>query len=310
MWLHLVGGKQSSMIRCLSILIPTYNYACVELVEELCAQAKAVEGLKYEILVAEDGSTDAATKGTNRLISRQENCRLIACKVNRGRSRIRNFLAEKASFPYLLFLDSDVMPGSEGFLLNYLELGEEVSVAYGGVTLPKDEELAQRNLRYKYETKCLRKFTLARRREHEYQSFRTTNFLVSRATMLRFPFEENIRKYGYEDVLFGKVLEAAGVPIVHLDNAVVIEDFEENADFLLKTEEGLATLASLREKMLGHSVLLAEALSLESGALGWLLRRIFKGSQGWMRRNLTGENPSVFVYNLFRLGTLMKFLEK
>lgn len=298
------------MIRCISILIPTYNYACVELVKALCGQAKRVAGLKFEILVAEDGSTDEATRAANRLIAGLENCRLFACKVNRGRSRIRNFLAEKASFPYLLFLDSDVMPASERFLLNYLEVGEEVSVAYGGVKLPENEELARKNLRFKYEAKCLRKFSLARRRERAYQSFRTTNFLVSRATMIRFPFDENIRKYGYEDVLFGKVLEAAGVPIVHIDNAIVIENLEENADFLRKTQEGLSTLASLREKMLGHSALLAEALSLESGALGWLLRRMFRGSQGLMWRNLTGENPSVFVYNLFRLGTLMECLGK
>ena len=49
----------------LSILIPTYNYACLPLVKELYRQATAIVGLNFEILVAEDGSSDARTMATN-----------------------------------------------------------------------------------------------------------------------------------------------------------------------------------------------------------------------------------------------------
>ena len=53
----------------LSILIPTYNYCCLSLVESLHAQATAQDGLSFEILVADDGSTDTATVTANRAIS-------------------------------------------------------------------------------------------------------------------------------------------------------------------------------------------------------------------------------------------------
>ena len=53
----------------LSILIPTYNYCCLSLVESLHAQATAQDGLSFEILVADDGSTDAATVSANRAIN-------------------------------------------------------------------------------------------------------------------------------------------------------------------------------------------------------------------------------------------------
>ena len=42
----------------LSILIPTYNDDCRELVASLQQQADNISGLEYEILVADDGSTD------------------------------------------------------------------------------------------------------------------------------------------------------------------------------------------------------------------------------------------------------------
>lgn len=67
------------MINTLSILIPTYNNVCIELVRSLQAQASLLSSpselsskssdFKYEILVADDGSTDKATIEGNRIIN-------------------------------------------------------------------------------------------------------------------------------------------------------------------------------------------------------------------------------------------------
>ena len=57
------------MINTLSILIPTYNHICTELVESLQAQASSLPNLEYEILVADDGSTDEYTIEENRIIN-------------------------------------------------------------------------------------------------------------------------------------------------------------------------------------------------------------------------------------------------
>ena len=48
-------------IRSLSILIPTYNDPCFELVDTLRHQAEAT-GISYEIIVADDGSTSPSTR--------------------------------------------------------------------------------------------------------------------------------------------------------------------------------------------------------------------------------------------------------
>ena len=52
----------------LSILIPTFNDECHALVSALALQAQAVEGLQWEILVADDGSTDAHVVAANKEI--------------------------------------------------------------------------------------------------------------------------------------------------------------------------------------------------------------------------------------------------
>lgn len=58
--------KRNKMINSLSILIPTYNNVCFELVKTLQAQAALLSDFEYEILVADDGSTDLSTITGNR----------------------------------------------------------------------------------------------------------------------------------------------------------------------------------------------------------------------------------------------------
>lgn len=65
------------MINSLSILIPTYNNVCFELVKTLQAQTALLSDFEYEILVADDGSTDLSTITANRKINEIENCRYI-----------------------------------------------------------------------------------------------------------------------------------------------------------------------------------------------------------------------------------------
>lgn len=111
------------MINSLSILIPTYNNVCLELVRDLQAQASILSStndLEYEILVADDGSTDKNTIEKNREINELNNCRYIERKENIGRAAIRNFLAKEAKYLWLLFLDSDLKLDNSDFIRNYM----------------------------------------------------------------------------------------------------------------------------------------------------------------------------------------------
>ena len=47
----------------LSILVPTYNGDCRAMVTELHHQAEAIAGLRYEMIIADDGSRDGRILG-------------------------------------------------------------------------------------------------------------------------------------------------------------------------------------------------------------------------------------------------------
>ena len=155
------------MINTLSILIPTYNNVCLELVKSLQAQASLLSSssetrssspessshFEYEILVADDGSTDERTVEGNRIINTLLHCRYIERKENVGRAAIRNFLAQEAKYPWLLFIDSNMNVISHQYLVNYLE--KESDVIYGGYQIKRDAETRERlkyNLRYIFES--------------------------------------------------------------------------------------------------------------------------------------------------------------
>jgi Glycosyltransferases involved in cell wall biogenesis len=69
----------------LSILIPTYNDVCVDLVRGLVKQCKAIKYLRYQVLVADDGSTDPAVIEANQPINGILNCSYVVRGENCGR---------------------------------------------------------------------------------------------------------------------------------------------------------------------------------------------------------------------------------
>ena len=287
-------------IKELSILIPTYNDRCVTLVSSLRQQAEAL-GIVYEILVADDGSDDSAVVSYNETINQWEHCRYLVQPVNQGRAAIRNVLAREARFDTLLFLDSDTMITNDRFLARYLQIGAE-PVVVGGITIEGDPVILRHNLRYRYEKAEEQHHTAAMRQHSPYQHIRTTNLLIRHEVMLQHPFDERFRYYGYEDVLLGKVLRQAQVPIVHIDNPIGFCTFESNPNFVAKTEESLRTLHQFRADLRGYSRLLTFVGGIHIPAILALIRlwhRLFGKAEKW---NLCGPHPSLFIFKLYRLG--------
>ena len=130
----------------LSILIPTYNDMCVHLVASLVEQASQIDGLSYEILVADDGSTSKETIVANQDINTYPHCKYLLREQNIGRSAIRNFLARQAQYDLLLFIDSHMSIVNDDYLSHYLTYHDR-QLTYGGYTIKKDPN-HQGNLRY------------------------------------------------------------------------------------------------------------------------------------------------------------------
>ena len=296
------GNMQDSSIT-LSILIPTYNQVCVALVRSLQAQAEQESDLVYEILVGDDGSTDPAVLEANEAINTLPHCRYIIRGVNTGRSAIRNYLAKEAHYDLLLFIDSHMSVVSNDYIARYLRCRNH-DLVYGGYNITKSSVSAKNNLRLAYELSCISQQQAEERALSPHARFHTCNFLVRREVMLRYPFDERFKHYGYEDVLFGKTLKEAGINIFHIDNPLGFNHFESNERFLQKTDEGLQTLWDFHDELRGYSRLLTLVERLKRWHLAWLPRMFFHMTGNTLRRHLTGNHPTLLAFKAYRLGKM------
>jgi len=289
------------MINHLSILIPTYNNVCVGLVKDLQAQASLLPNFEYEIFVADDGSTDKTTVEANRAINKLENCRYIERKRNEGRAVIRNFLAKEAKYEWLLFIDSDLHVDNSRFIYNYTRLSEG-NVVVGGLKIGGNPKELASNLRYKYEKSCEKEHDYQHRRIKGNKEFRTTNFLIAKKIMTECPFDENFKFYGYEDVLFGKDIAEKGYKITHIDNPILLDDYESNYRFIQKTEEACRTLYQYRKELKGYSKLIDYADKIKAFVIiKPFIKMIYPIVSLHIKAKLTGNKPSIFWFNIYKL---------
>ena len=293
--------------KAISILIPIYNSVCVNQVKELSTQAQKLN-VDYEIIVADDDSPNKEAVKGNELINDIPNCQYIVKSTNTGSAATRNFLAEKSKYPWLLFIDCDVVITSPQFLYTYLlYIDKEYDVINGGITIA-DMPQMESNLRYRYEKDAEATHTAAKRQQNRYQEFRSTNFMIRRDVFQKCTFDERFKKSGYEDVLFGKQLKQSAIPVLHIDNPVTMTEFETNPDYINKTERNLRTLYQFRNDLRGYSRLLTLVSGIHIPAILWLIRLWHQLFGAIERRNLCGSRPYLLVFKLYRLGYYLNLL--
>ena len=290
----------------LSILLPVYRCNCVALVTELQRQCVEAEA-DFEIIVADDGSLSGAfnTKTTyqhlideNKVIEHLKRVRYIIREKNVGRSAIRNFLVSQSKGARILFIDGDLSLDNPSFISNYLQTKGDIVV--GGITIGGSSDQWKGNLRYHYERQCETLNTVKSRQSHPYQHL-ATNILVHRSVLGEQPYNEDISRYGYEDVLLGKRFQQQQVAIKHIDNPVLFCNFEENTSYLAKTEESLRTLFAFRKELKGYSRLLDKAERIETLHLTPLYIIAYKLLYSPIKNCLIGNKPSVFLFNAYKL---------
>ncbi len=293
------------MKRELSILIPVFNDRCGRLARQLDEQAAKIEGLKYEIVIGDDGSTDGNVVDENRRAAAEGlNCRIISNQDNRGRAAIRNALADAAKYQWLLFVDGGHMQlCDDGFLRNYLACDGDWLVVYGGYRLSGPaNELKTSNLRFKYESRTRQNMSAEMRNAAPAMDFQTNNFLINKDIFRRVRFDERFVRYGYEDVFMGKSLSERGIEIHHIDNPVERCGYEDNATFLQKTIDSLLTLKEFEAELAGYSRLLANVRLCRKLKIDSRLKNLYLKRKARWTANLTGKNPSLTIFKLFKLG--------
>lgn len=282
----------------ISILIPTRNYDCRPLVETLHRQLLQahVEG---EIILGDDTSDPRYAQLYDSL--QQEGLiRLVRPTAHLGAGRMRNYLAQQAEGDQLLIIDSDTMPASDSFVVDYLQAAHPDRVVVGGFRYPTERPTSDRLLRYKYGHKVETR-SLAERQQAPADAFVSMSFLIPRHIFLEegFPAEMGM---GYEDAYFGYRLAERGVAITHIDNPVIHALKETSDQFLDTTERYVENLYRHRALLAPYPIRLLQLyLRLERARLVPLLGSLAPLLKPLLRRQLTSRHPSLRLFALYKL---------
>lgn len=282
----------------ISILIPTRNYDCRPLVETLRRQLLQahVEG---EIILGDD-SSDPRYAQLYDSLQQEGLIRLVRPATHLGAGRMRNYLAQQAEGDQLLIIDSDTMPASESFVVDYLQAAHPDRVVVGGFRYPTERPTSDRLLRYKYGHKVETR-SLAERQQAPADAFVSMSFLIPRHIFLEegFPAEMGM---GYEDAYFGYRLAERGVAITHIDNPVIHALKETSDQFLDTTERYVENLYRHRDLLEPYPIRLLQLyLRLERARLVPLLGSLAPLLKPLLRRQLTSRHPSLRLFALYKL---------
>lgn len=289
----------------LSILIPTYNYETTTLVKVLNEQA-ILENIKFEIIVGDDKSTDLEIIKNNQEINSIENCSYYVNVENLGRGGNLNELVKKAKFEWILFLDCDVLPKDSNFIKNYIHCiqSNNDSIYFGGLIYdlkkPENDEMLRWVYGHKRESA-----TLEKRKLKPYETTLTSNIVIKKEVLITYPFHSEIKNYGFEDLVFILELRKNKTAINHIENPVYHLNLEKSIIFITKFESSLRNLKFLTDSKIiepkdaRFSMLYNR---LNKFKLTIFFRLSFKCLKPYYLNNLTSKNPSLLVFDLYRLG--------
>ena len=262
----------------LSILIPTYNFDCLNLISTLVKQCEKLleeeKGFAYEVVVLDDGSSDTdlaehVAKGCCKL----RGVRWISGGENCGRAVVRNRLLTEARGEWVVMIDDDAQVVSDEYVSNYWKHRFTADVLCGDL-VNYDECPPGCELRFYYEKAAEPMRSVVVRNQTPYDRFSTFNFMARRDVMLSIGFRNSLKEYG----------------------------IDSNASFLSKTRAAMRSLSALPlsvRRRIGASRL---SLELQRCRLRSVVALILKPLLPLLERQLLSHHPNLQLLKLYKLG--------
>ena len=282
----------------ISVLIPTYNWDVYPLVSSLHRQLLLTKK-RFEIIVVDDASTNFFS--SNHSLCELSHTSFESLHKNIVRSAIRNYLARKSNYPWLLFLDCDAIVG-DLFIEKYIRTVKSASsnVIVGGMAY----NLGNEKLRYKFGKKR-EEVNEEERKSIPDKYFFSANFMIKKQVFNSVNFDESLKGYGYEDLLFVKELKKDGWHIEHIENPIFHAEVDEDIVFINKTKEALLNLVTLIN---------TEKLEFSDTRISKTYKRFYPFVLGLKYfhkffEKLALKRSSLFFFDLFRLSYLSKFFK-
>ena len=285
----------------ISILIPCYNYNAYDLVSRLEKECLTL-GIVFEIISIDDASFSTLNE-VNQKINMLTNCKFFESKKNIGRVANRQLLSQKAQYKWLLYIDVDVKPLNDNFIKVYVnEIKKGFEVVFGGFNY---KNIETNNLRYLF-GKSREDVQSVIRNKNPYKYIISSNFLVKKVIFDKINKNININGYGM-DYFFGALLKENLVSINHIDNEVTHYGLDDNSKFLAKTKEALENLHYLNTNKLiskNDITILKYYRLFNFFGLKKIISKLINIFSKSIESNLKGSNPSLFVFDLYRLSYL------
>jgi hypothetical protein len=287
----------------LSILVPIYNYNAYPLVLELHKQC-IDSGINFEIIGIDDASTQHQSK--NNPIHFLTNCSFVELSQNIGRSKIRNLLASKANYDWLLYVDCDTFPKNFDFISNYISqinLSAK-NVFFGGIVYTKEKPDNDQLLRWIFGQKR-EAITVSERKKSPHKTAFVSNLLIKKTVFDVLLFDEKITEYGYEDFAFIQTLKLENVEIEHIENPLYHLNLETSSLFLSKTKTALETLlfiSKTNSKIEIDSRIIKTYKVLCDLKINLWIAKLFQKLQLRLEHHLTSEKPTLLAFDCYKIG--------
>ncbi|MEQ9315343.1 MAG: glycosyltransferase family A protein [Henriciella sp.] len=238
-----VSGEAS-----ISICVPCYKDSADALIATLSRMDLAA---RATLLLFDDGSGDDAL---TRLLARHMMhfpgpARLITSPKNLGRADARNRLLALAETDWILFLDADMRPDDDQFLVRYLDAlraQDTPALIAGGFSLKhvKPTNETELHAAQSRRSECL---PAATRAQQPGRYVFTSNILVHADILKDVGFDAGFTGWGWEDVDWG-LRVAAKYPVIHIDNTATHLGLDPAPALLDKFGGSAANFAYLAER--------------------------------------------------------------
>ena len=210
---------------CVDIIIPVYNqYERLKFVLEGFSRQET--NYHFRIIIVDDGSTDELSYNFKLLCT--FDIKYYKLQVNRGRSYARNFGVKQSDASIIIFCDGDRIPDYR-FVENHVNSLTGQKMINIGSPFEIYESNLERNIERIWETvegknHRARLYPYAKKVDSLYENYEknkinpliwlTTysgNISLHREVCLEFPFDENMNKWGLENLEWGLRMMQAGI---------------------------------------------------------------------------------------------------
>lgn len=292
----------------LSICIAIHNWDVIKLVTDLKSQADWLK-IRYEILLLDDAS-DYEFQKKNSGLDFLDNVTYLQSYINMGRSRVRNTLASKAKYEYLLFMDCDTRVSRKDYLKKYVSM-IPAQVVSGGYEYKKRRPKKDCVLRWAY-GRAREEVPAEKRNIQPNIAFSTFNFLIQKKIFKKVQFDESLQGYGHEDTLFGLELQENGITVTHIDNPLRHEVVCPTDKFLSQTENSIDNLLIIVKKVKNPDrfvqsiALLRTFKKLKKWHFVGLYRLFYNFFRKKIEKNLYSLKPKIRFFDFYKLNYLIE----